>query len=462
MFYCFPISVHQLASAADLLFRMDYSQAVARLYALGHELHGTPTGKFDLAHMRVLVAALGDPQTKFKSVLIAGTNGKGSTAATLASILRAAGRRTGLYTSPHLVRINERVRVDGNAISDRKFASAYHKVDEVAKRLVDRGELPWHPSFFEMMTAIAFEHFAGAEVEAAVLEVGMGGRLDATNVVEPLISVITDISIDHQKFLGNTIAEIAAEKAGIIRQNGTVVLLPQHPQANDVLGRAIMDKGARAVSATPYMPPVTPETNESTAAGEAAYTITASGEEIRIEPALRGRHQLRNTALAIAAALELDALGIPLPANAIERGVRETHWAGRLQRIPGKPEVLFDVAHNPDGAWALRAALSHMYGDRRFVILFGAMRDKAVAEIASILFPLAACVVATRADNPRAASPEEIAQAAARTGANITIEPAVPAALANARELAGTDGVVVVTGSIYLVGEVMRLMNIEP
>lgn len=441
---------------------MTYTEAVAHLYALGHELARTPPAKFDLAHMRVLARALGDPQKKFKPVLIAGTNGKGSTAATLASILRAAGHRTGLYTSPHLVKINERIRVNGEAISDAEFARTYNSVDASARRLVERGELPWHPSFFETVTAIAFEHFATAGVEVAVLEVGMGGRLDATNIVEPIISVITDISLDHQKFLGNSIAEIAAEKAGIVRRHGVVVILPQHPQANDVIGRAIMEKEARAVSATAYMPPVTPEANENTAAGETAYALTAHGRELRIEPALKGRHQLRNTALAIATAVELDALGIRVPTDAIERGVRDTQWPGRLNRVPGMPEVLFDVAHNPDGAWALRAALSHMYPDRKLVVLFGAMRDKAVAEIASILFPLADKVVATQPDNPRAASPEEIAQAAARTGAEVVIEPRVSHALEKAKALAGTDGVVVITGSIYLVGEVMRLLGIEP
>lgn len=441
---------------------MTYSQAVAHLYALGHELHGTPPAKFDLAHMRVLAAALGDPQKRFTSVLIAGTNGKGSTAATLASILQAAGHRTGLYTSPHLVRINERIRIHGEPISDQDFAAAYNKVDATAKQLVERGDLPWHPSFFESVTAIAFEHFARSGVDIAVLEVGMGGRLDATNIVDPLVSIITDISLDHQKFLGSTIAEIAGEKAGIIRENGAVVLLPQHPQANDVLGRAVLDKNARAVSATAFMPPVTPEADERTASGEGAYTVTALGQELRIQPALVGRHQLRNTALAIAAAVELNALGVTVTSTAIENGVKQTRWPARLQRVPGAPEVLFDVAHNPDGAWALRAALSHLYADRRQVFLFGAMRDKAVAEVASILFPLAFAVVATRADNPRAATPEEIAEAGARTGAEILLEANVPAALAKARDLAGTDGVVVVTGSIYLAGEVMRLMDIHP
>ena len=441
---------------------MDYSQAVAQLYALGHELHGTPSAKFDLAHMGALAGALGDPQKRFKPVLIAGTNGKGSTAAMLASVLQTAGHRTGLYTSPHLVNINERIRVNGVVISDADFAAAYDKVEESAKRLVAAGQLPWHPSFFESVTAIAFEHFARTAVEVAVLEVGMGGRLDATNIVDPLVSVITDISLDHQKFLGNTIAEIAGEKAGIVRNQRPVVLLPQHPQANDVLGRAIMDKGARAVAATPYMPPITPESDARTASGEAAYTVTVLGKEVMIEPSLQGRHQLRNTALAIAAAVELDALGVPISASALAQGVKETHWPGRLQRVDGAPEILFDVAHNPDGAWALRAALSHLYPERNIVLLFAAMRDKAVSEIASILFPLAEKVVATHADNPRAATPEEIAAAAARTGAEIVVEPDVPAALERAKALAGAGGVVVVTGSIYLVGQVMRRMGIEP
>ena len=441
---------------------MNYSQAVARLYTLGHELHGATPAKFDLAHMRVLAAALGNPQHRFKSVLIAGTNGKGSTAATLASILRAARHKTGLYTSPHLVRINERIRIDGEPISDHDFASAYDKVEEVAQCLVASGELPWHPSFFETMTAIALEYFSVSQVEIAVLEVGMGGRLDATNIVDPLVSVITDISLDHQKFLGNTVAEIAGEKAGIIRENGVAVLLPQHPQANDVLGRAIEARHARAVSATGYMPPVTPESDERTIAGETAYTVTALGREIAIQPALLGRHQLRNTALAIATAVELNSLGIDVPAEAIEIGVSETRWPGRLQVIKRRPELLFDVAHNPDGAWALRAALSHMYPDRRIVILFGSMRDKAVAETASILFPLAEAVVATHVDNPRAATTEEIASAAARTHSRIVQEPHVKSAFDKATELAGRDGVVVVTGSIYLVGELMRLLAIQP
>src|SRR6202451_1339898 len=237
---------------------MSYESAISRMFALGHELAQTPSHKFDLAHMRALLEAMQHPERRFPSVLIAGTNGKGSTAATLASILRASGVETGLYTSPHLMRINERIRVSGEDISDDDFARLHGEVDGVAEQLVERGELPWHPSFFEMMTAIAFAHFACERVEIAVLEVGMGGRLDATNVVEPLVSVIADISLDHQKFLGNTVTDIAGGKAGIIRKHGVVVTLPQHLQANDVIGHAIVENEARAGSASDYVLSLSP------------------------------------------------------------------------------------------------------------------------------------------------------------------------------------------------------------
>jgi dihydrofolate synthase/folylpolyglutamate synthase len=400
-------------------------------------------------------------------VLIAGTNGKGSTAATLASILQASGLRTGLYTSPHLVRINERIQIDGQQMGDDDFALVHDLVDRVAERLASEGEVPWHPSFFEMLTAIAFEHFARRKVEIAVLEVGMGGRLDATNVVDPRVSVITDISLDHQKYLGDTVAEIAAEKAGIIRPGGVVVTLPQQPQANDVIGNTILDRGARGVNAVPYVPPVSPASSEYRADNAAKtpvsrYPMQVMGEQIMVETPLLGRHQLRNVALAIAAAEELSRQGFPVTASSIERGIRETHWPGRFQVLPSKdsaPEYVFDVAHNPAGAWALRSTLSAGYPDRPLTFVFGAMRDKAIGEMAEILFPLADRVIATRADNPRSASPEEIREAASRTSTPIEGAADVAAAIEMAKTEARTDSVVVITGSIYIVGEAMRLLG---
>jgi len=455
---------------------MSYENAVASMFALGHELAQTPSNKFDLAHMRVLVGAMEHPERAFPSVLIAGTNGKGSTAATLASILRASGLKTGLYTSPHLVRINERIRVDGEAIGDDDFARLHAQVDRIAERLVEQGELPWHPSFFEMMTAIAFAHFARERVEIAVLEVGMGGRLDATNVVEPLVSVIADISLDHQKFLGDTVGEIAREKVGIIRPGGVVVTLPQQPEANDVIGNTILELGARGVSAVQYVPPVSPGSGEylvpsresrvgSAEKSSYRYPLQVMGEQILVESALVGRHQLRNLALAVAAAEELSKQGVAgVTAESIERGIRETRWPGRFQIVParvGWPEIVLDVAHNPAGAWALRSALSERYDDRPLIFVFGAMRDKAISEMTEILFPLAERVIATRAENPRSASPEEIQQAGSRTGTEIEAVTEVEAALERARDAASPAAVVVVTGSIYLVGEAMRLLGVR-
>ena len=451
---------------------MTYQSTVAQLYALGHELASTPAHKFDLTYVREMLDALGHPERRFASVLIAGTNGKGSTAATLSSILRVAGYKTALYSSPHLVRINERIRVNGEAISDAEFGEMHDRVERTAQGLLRFGKLPWHPSFFEMLTVMAFEYFASVGVEIAVLEVGMGGRLDATNVVEPMISVIADIALDHQKYLGDTITEIACEKAGIIRQNGIVVTLPQHPQANDVIGHAILEKNARGVSAVKYVPPVSPGAAaylaESAVAvpGHSRYPLIVMGEEIAVDSPLAGRHQLRNLALAIATAEELAQFGFKATPKQVEQGIRETHWPGRFQVLPPSAathqrEMVLDVAHNPAGAWALRSALSENFPGRELTLVFAAMRDKAVQEMAEILFPIAEQAIVTKVANPRAATTSELLQAASRTGTRLCEEQTVATALARAREISKPQGVIVVTGSIFLVGEAMSAMGIS-
>jgi dihydrofolate synthase/folylpolyglutamate synthase len=287
-------------------------------------------------------------------------------------------------------------------------------------------------------------------------------------VVEPLVSVITDVALDHQKYLGETIAEIAREKAGIIRPKGVVVTLPQHPEANDVIGNTILERCARGVSAVPFMPPVSPGAEQELegAAAESGragnrYPLAVLGEEILVESPLAGRHQLRNLALAIAAAVELNGLGIHIPAQAIARGIRETRWPGRFQvEQRGGIDFVLDVAHNPAGAWALRSALSRWYPDRRIVFVFGAMRDKAVREMAEILFPMAESVIATQAENPRSAAASEVREAGARTGTFIECTSTVAEAIVRALSLPpGT--VVAVTGSIYVVGEAMQALGVE-
>jgi dihydrofolate synthase/folylpolyglutamate synthase len=302
-------------------------------------------------------------------------------------------------------------------------------------------------------------------VELAVLEVGMGGRLDATNIVEPCISVITDIDFDHQKFLGSTLPEIAHEKAGILRTKGTVVLLPQHPLVNDTLGKEIMERDARAISAVKHMPPVSPGAEDFTGNLRNYYPLTVMGEEIIVDSPLAGRHQLRNLALAITAAEELNHCGFRVTTRDIEQGIRSTQWPARFQVFSGEegtPEIVIDVAHNPAGAWALRSALSTFYADRPITFVFGAMRDKAIHEIAGILFPMAERVIATQADNPRAASAQEIREAAAHTQVEILEEGSVRSALEHAVKLAGSNGVIVITGSIYLAGEALRILAQRP
>jgi dihydrofolate synthase/folylpolyglutamate synthase len=483
---------------------MSFTLAVESLTALGLELApGTPRRKFELAHMRILAAALGDPQMKFPSVLIAGTNGKGSTAATLASILAAAGCRTGLYTSPHLQRVTERIRVaepNGafSEIPEPNFARLYFQVDETGRRLVTEGRLPHPPSYFETLTALAFLYFAERQVDIAVLEVGLGGRLDATNIVEPLLSVITDIALDHQEYLGPTIAAIAREKAGILRPGGTLITLPQHPEANQAIGEVAMELGVRGVNAAQYLPgrdfsavnpPGAPFVSgrqnahgwdEKSRLRPNHYDLSLSGETLHIRSPLPGEHQQRNIALAIAAAVELcnqnnhnssqsdptrNTRSYKISNSAIESGIAHTSWPGRLEFLP--PNLLLDVAHNPAGAWTLRAALASLPESQPRTLLFSCLRDKDLREMAQILFPLFDStagrphdhIVLTPVDSPRAASLDELLAAA--RALDVPAHPAANAveALTLARRLTPPGGIIVATGSVYLVGAIRALVT---
>jgi dihydrofolate synthase / folylpolyglutamate synthase len=443
---------------------MQYTEAVDRLQALGAELHtlpGQPRRKFELAQMRTLMAALGNPQVSFRSVLIAGTNGKGSTASTLASILAASGLRTGLYTSPHLVRVNERIRilsptggshtVTDALIPDEDFSSHLEQVIHAAERLVSQGELPGPPSFFETVTAMAFLHFAAAAVDIAVLEVGLGGRLDATNIVEPLLSIITDISLDHTEWLGHTITEIAREKAGILRPNGVLITLPQHPEANQAIGEAAVALNVRAINAAAALPyDTTAVTNFRN-----RYPVDIDGLHLQVDSPLAGLHQQRNLALAISAAIELrNILSYNIESDAIEAGIRQTRWPARLERLSKNNRmVLLDVGHNPAGAWSLRAALSAERHPPQHLI-FGCLDDKPVEELAQILFPMFEHVLLVPVPSPRAATGERLLAAAAATGTTVRLESNLPAAMAALPPTADA----VITGSVYLVGEARALL----
>ncbi len=519
---------------------MQYEEALETLAALGPELRTgaalagvAPPRKFSLDHIRTLLHALGNPQMRFRSVLIAGTNGKGSTAATLASILAAAGVRTGLYTSPHLMRVNERMRAfDGGTlpeIADKDFGRLFGQVYEKACDLVDRCLLPHTPSFFELLTAVGLLFFAERGVDLAVLEVGLGGRLDATNVVEPIVSVITDIGIDHTEFLGNTMAEIATEKAGILRENGVLVTLSQHPEANAAIGERALALHVRGVDASRCLPPHgftgVPELTaqpvhkpwnsplpapmpfnlnelegpvpvahrsdsghaepiaplrEPSPLGRNAYAIPIDSEILQLDSPLAGRHQQRNLALAVATALELRANhGMSIPNEAIAAGVRSTVWPGRLEWLPAQPNaprphapLLLDVAHNPAGAWTLRAALAQLPEDRPRTLIFSCLADKRIDEMARILLPLFDATSgdpARRRDhivfapiaNPRAATAGQLLAVAHALDIPAHSAPHVHAALGQAQALTPAEGVIVATGSVYLIGELRVLALAE-
>jgi len=463
---------------------LSYTAAVAQLNSLVPELYASaelPRRKFSVDEVRILLDALGNPQMHFPAVLIAGTNGKGSTASTLASILTEAGQRTGLYTSPHLKRPNERIRIGSpetsSDIADADFARLYFRVHDAGQELVLSGRLPQLPSYFEILTALAFLYFAENEIDIAVLEVGMGGRLDATNVVNPLLSIVTDISLDHMEWLGPTITDIAREKAGILRRGGTMITLPQHPEANEILGEVAVELDVRGVSAAPYVPAMGTNGPYSV---EAPQIFGTSGATIEVDSPLAGAHQQRNIALAIAAAVELATHhGFPITPAAIENGIRHTCWPGRLERISkndatnnvGKNSIewILDVAHNPAGAWALRAGIrSVLEAHSPRVLIFSCLRDKPLSEMAQILFPLFDQVIVVPIQNARAASVDDLLAAAATTGTPAIAAESVSEALRIAQkritnharidqhEAAG--GLAVVSGSVYLVGEARTLL----
>ena len=464
---------------------MTYAQAVDHLYALGPELApasgaAKPLRKFDLAHMRALCRELGNPQDRVPAVLIAGTNGKGSTAATLAAILSAAGYRTGLYTSPHLIRINERIQLSGNnnvlePIADDDFARYYALVDDACERLVATQELAVVPSFFERVTAIAFLYYADRpeSVDVLVLEVGLGGRLDATNVVNPLVSVITDIALDHQEYLGNTIREIAGEKCGILRRGGTLIALAQHQEANQAIGDAAVALGVSGINAADYLPPARRNDAEPLPGlpiFRNQYRLHVDGVGLlSIDSPLGGQHQQRNIALAIATAVQLrNQYGYNITNPAIEQGIRNTAWPGRLELI--EPNLLLDVAHNPAGAWTLRGAISSLPETRPRTLLFSCLRDKNLAEMSRILFSLFDSsadgdplrrhdrLILAPILSQRATSIADLLSAAQALG--VPVIPAADAAeaLATARRVTPANGLMIATGSIYLIGEIRQLV----
>ena len=408
--------------------------------------------KLGLQNVGAVLSACGDPQRRFPSVHVAGTNGKGSVCAMLASILRADGRRVGLYTSPHLADVRERIRIGGRIISEADFDGLLGRVRRTIDRLLASGRLEAHPTYFEVLTILAFLHFAERQVDVAVIEVGMGGRFDATNIIAPLVSVITSISLDHREYLGSSLAEIAFEKAGIIKPGVPVVSGVEGRAAGAVIRRRARELDSPLVSAfgrdgTLFA--------ARTAAGF-RFRYDFCGEPFSFRLKLPGAHQGENAAVAIAAARTLGCVERPIDSRTILSGLAAADWPGRLEAVGRRPLVLLDGAHNEDGARAL-ASYVRDFVRGPLVLVFAMLKDKAVARSAEVLFPRPETIILTSIPSPRAALPEEILKAAPRFRSKIAIEPDLRSAIARARALAGPRGSVLIAGSLYLVGEVKKL-----
>ena len=456
---------------------MDYPEAVSYLYSLGNEIL---TAKLGLRNISILLEALGNPQRQFPSVLVAGTNGKGSVAAFCESILRKAGYRTGLYTSPHLERIEERIQVRGEMIPQNEFSRLTSVITDAVRHLLEPSmpgspnRLDRHPTYFEMVTAIAFKFFADERIEIGILEVGLGGRFDATNVVDPLIAVITNVDYDHQKYLGDHLEDIAREKSGIIKPRTSrqgypdprrdcsqqdplpVVYAGNNPIVDAVIATQCEMAGARLHrlrETMEFLP-------ERASNGHFLAQVKRPGRpELGLEVPLPGAHQVLNALTAVCAVDLLVTRGFPVSDKQVKQGVASTCWPGRLEVTNTVPRFILDGAHNVAGAIAVKGYLEENLRPESTMMIFGAMRDKAIQAMGQILFPRSRHVILTRVSNERAADPQEIAALLPEFQSIFTVVPRPQEAFQLARRMAPETGTILVVGSLFLVGEFRRLVR---
>jgi dihydrofolate synthase/folylpolyglutamate synthase len=426
---------------------MQFDEALRYLLSLGHE---TLAIKLGLKNTELLLNALGNPQRSYPAVQIAGTNGKGSTAMVLDSICRAAGIKTGLFTSPHLVSITERVKIAGDEITPADFARLATEVRDTAQRLCDERRLTALPTFFEHVTGIALLAFKEARIDLAILETGLGGRLDSTTVARADTVAITPIALDHQEYLGETLVEIAAEKAAIIRPGVTAIIAPQPAEALDVILHQSERCGVKALvndcAATVLR-----------ATDDGRLQVTFETDQDRYEEVLlglRGRHQITNVSVALRLAESLRKRGLRISRAAITHGIERAIHPGRLELRNVSPRILLDGAHNPAAARTLRDYLDEFIS-APITLVFGAMRDKNLDEMAEILFPVGSNLILTQPDNPRAATLETLARIASGKVEphKIALKSAAVDAFRAAYAQTAADGIICVTGSLYLIGE---------
>ena len=430
---------------------MNYSETIAYLYSLTDyekmRLERYTPETHDLARVERLLAAEGNPQRRFPAVHIAGSKGKGSTAAMCEACLRAAGFRTGFYISPHLHTFRERIQVDGRKIAREEVAAL---VEEVRPAIEHTPGV----TYFEAITAIGLLYFARSAVDVAVVEVGLGGRLDATNVLTPEVSVITSLSLEHTYLLGNTLGEIAYEKAGIIKPGIPAVSAPQRAEAIKVLETVSQERGAPLVEVGrdwDYDP------GPANLDGQAFSVRRISGGNSKLDgeywTPLLGRHQLENAASCVAALEILRQRGFDVPVEAVREGMRNVHWPGRLEILSREPLVVVDGAHNPYSAQVLRQALEDLFPGQRWVLIFGASADKDVAGMLKVLLPLSEYVIVTRSDHPRSAAPVELADVVAAAGGGAEVNVSMKKSLRRALAVMDPGSGVLVAGSLHLVAD---------
>jgi dihydrofolate synthase / folylpolyglutamate synthase len=431
---------------------MNHRETLEYLAGKGNEVQMMHLG---LHRTRAMMQALGDPQSKYPSIHIAGTNGKGSVAAMSESILRHAGLVTGLYTSPHLVRVEERIRINGRQIPPRTFSALATRIRKAETALIGKQILDRPLTTFEFLTCCAFLCFANEKIDIAVLEVGLGGKLDATNIVQPLVSIITGISLDHQNYLGRTLTKIAGEKAGIIKEG-----VPAISGCSTAAPRRVICRQAKSVHAPLFELGVHAAIrNKRKKRGRFSFDLRTPLRGYKnLQLSLAGEHQTWNAALAVMAIETLKSF--PITVADIRRGLANTAWSGRLDAYAARRRTLLDGAHNPEGAQLLRDFLVEEK-EREVHLVFGVVRDKNIRGIGAAVFPIAKSIHLTPLVNTRSADPSEVMALHKQFRSQMKVHSNMREALDSAWEECPPSGLVVVTGSLYLVGELLPVVQAD-
>ncbi len=433
------------AALEYILSFTDYERSPAALYS---------SANFDLRRMEELLERLGNPHLRARAVHVAGTKGKGSTAAMIASALGTAGDRTGLYTSPHLHTFRERINIAGKDIAEREFYTLVERLKPEVEA-VNLGNAYGQLTTFEILTTMAFTYFGEAKVDFQVLETGLGGRLDATNVVPAEVAVITSISLDHAEVLGDSLDKIAGEKAGIIKPGSVVVISPQQEEAEMMIAEVCGEKRARLVAVGRDV------TWQKIAADISGQSLRVRGllDSYDLAIPLLGEHQLENAATAVAALEALASCGVTIPAESIVGGLAEVHWPGRLEILSHEPLFLVDGAHNADSARRLKEAIKQYFDFQRLVLIIGVSSDKDIAGIAGELAPLSTVAIATRSRHPRALAPSLLLEELLKHGAYTELTESVAAATRRALALAEPSDLICATGSLFIAAEAIEFVK---